>query len=139
MQDVYKNIKEYKAFIDYSNDMQDVYKNIKEYNLGKKLKVSIVFDDIINNQKLNPVVTELFIRGGKLNISIVFITKNITTFTKKIIDFLRDYFYFYYLKLSTKQKVEKDLKLKILTPKQILQRLPTALAQVKAGNNSESL
>ena len=29
--------------------------------------------------------------------------------------------------------------LKILTPKQMLQRLPTALAQVKAGNNSESL
>ena len=28
---------------------------------------------------------------------------------------------------------------KILTPKQMLQRLPTALAQVKAGNNSESL
>ena len=32
-----------------------------------------------------------------------------------------------------------DSKLKILTPKQILQRLPTALAQVKAGNNSENL
>ena len=30
-------------------------------------------------------------------------------------------------------------KLKILTPKQMLQRLPTALAQVKAGNNSENL
>ena len=30
-------------------------------------------------------------------------------------------------------------KLKVLTPKQILQRLPIALAQVKAGNNSESL
>ena len=30
-------------------------------------------------------------------------------------------------------------KLKILTPKQILQRLPIALAQVKAGNNSENL
>ena len=29
--------------------------------------------------------------------------------------------------------------LKILTPKQILQRLPIALAEVKAGNNSESL
>ena len=31
--------------------------------------------DIINNKKLNPVVTELFIRGRKLNISIVFITQ----------------------------------------------------------------
>ena len=30
-------------------------------------------------------------------------------------------------------------KLKIFTSKQMLQRLPTALAQVKAGNNSESL
>ena len=68
-----------KAFIEYSNDMQDVYKNIEEYNLGKKRKVLIVFDDIIadmiNNKKLNPVVTELFIRGRKLNISIAFITQ----------------------------------------------------------------
>ena len=30
-------------------------------------------------------------------------------------------------------------RLKVLTPKQMLQRLPIALAQVKAGNNSESL
>ena len=30
-------------------------------------------------------------------------------------------------------------KLKILTPKQMLERLPIALAQVKAGNNSENL
>ena len=53
--------------------MQDVYKNIEEYNLSKKHKVLIVFDnmiaDIINNKKLNSVVTELFIRGRKLNIS----------------------------------------------------------------------
>ena len=32
--------------------------------------------DMINNNKLNPVVTELFIRGRKLNISIVFITQS---------------------------------------------------------------
>ena len=31
--------------------------------------------DIVNNEKLNPIVTELFIRGRKLKISIVFITK----------------------------------------------------------------
>ena len=58
--------------------MQDVYKNIQEYNLGKKRKALTVFDDMItykiNNKNLNPVVTELFIRGRKLNISIVFIT-----------------------------------------------------------------
>ena len=37
------------------------------------------------------------------------------------------------------QNETKGKRLKILTPKQMLQRLPIALAQVKAGNNSESL
>ena len=59
--------------------MQDVYKNIEDYNPGKKRKILIVFDDMIadmtNNKKLNPVVTELFIGGRKLNISIVFIAQ----------------------------------------------------------------
>ena len=32
--------------------------------------------DIINNKKLNPVLTEWFVRGRKLNISIVFITQS---------------------------------------------------------------
>ena len=68
-----------KAFMEYSNDMQDVYKNIEEYNPRKKRKVLIVFDDLIvdmiNSKKLNPIVTELFIRGKKRNISIVFITQ----------------------------------------------------------------
>ena len=40
---------------------------------------------------------------------------------------------------KTKAKAIKGTGLKILTPKQMLQRLPIALAQVKAGNNSESL
>ena len=60
--------------------MQDVYKNIEDYNPNKMRKVLIIFDgmiaDMINNKKLNPVVTELFIRGGKLNSSIVFITQS---------------------------------------------------------------
>ena len=60
--------------------MQDVYRNIEEYNLGKKLKVVIVFDnmvgDMINNKKLNQIATELFIKGRKLNISNVFTTQS---------------------------------------------------------------
>ena len=40
---------------------------------------------------------------------------------------------------EAKIKVAKGDGLKILTPKQMFQRLPIALAQVKAGNNSESL
>ena len=40
---------------------------------------------------------------------------------------------------EAKTKATKGTGLKILTPKQMLQRLPIALAQVKAGNNSENL
>ena len=58
--------------MEYSNDMQDVYKNIEDYNPRKNRKVLIVFDDMItdmfHNKRLNPIVTELFIRGRKLNI-----------------------------------------------------------------------
>ena len=74
--------------MEYSNDMKDVYKNIQDYNPGKKRKILIVFDDmiadIINNKKLNPVVTELFIRGRKLNISIVFITQSYFKVPKEV-------------------------------------------------------
>ena len=60
------------AFIDYSNDMHDVYKNIDGYNSDKENKILIFFDDMIadmiNNKKLNSVVTGLFIRGRQLNI-----------------------------------------------------------------------
>ena len=69
-----------KAFIECSNDMQDVSKNIDEYNTDKKCKILIVFDDMIadmiNSKKLNSIVTELFIRGRKLNIYLVFITQS---------------------------------------------------------------
>ena len=68
-----------KAFIEYSNDMQDVYKNIDEYNVDKVRKILIVFDymiaDMIDNKKLNSIVPDLFIRGRKLNIPLVFITQ----------------------------------------------------------------
>ena len=69
-----------KAFIEYSNDMHDVYKNIDQYNPDKENKILIVFDDLIadmiHNKKLNSIVIELFIRGRKLNISLIFITQS---------------------------------------------------------------
>ena len=68
--------------------MQGVYKNTEEYNLGKKREVLIVFHDMIvdmrNNEKLNPVVIELFIRDRKLNISIVFITQSYFKVPKEV-------------------------------------------------------
>ena len=67
-------------FIEYANYMDDICKNVKDYNLDKKRKMLIVFDDMIavmlNNEKLYLIVTELFIRGRILNISLVFITQS---------------------------------------------------------------
>ena len=66
-----------KAFIEYWNGIDDIYKNVKEYNPNKKRKILIIFHgmiiDILINKKLNPIVTELFIRGRKLSISLLFI------------------------------------------------------------------
>ena len=60
--------------------MYDVYNNVTDYNPDKENKILIVFDDMIadmiNNKKLNSVVTELFLRGRKPNISLVFITQS---------------------------------------------------------------
>ena len=75
-----KRFNDPKAFIEYSNDMHNVYKNIDEYNIDKDRKILIVFDDMIGdikNKKLNSIVTELFIRRRKLDISVVFITQSL--------------------------------------------------------------
>ena len=67
------------AYIEYSNDIHDVYKNIGDYNSDPENKMLIVFDmiaDMINNRKLGSIVTKLFIRRRKLNISLVFISQS---------------------------------------------------------------
>ena len=55
---------------------------------NKKRKILIVFDDMtidtFINKKFNPIVTELFIRGRKLNISLVFITQSYFAVPKSI-------------------------------------------------------
>ena len=60
--------------------MDDIYKNIEEYNANKKPKTLIEFDDMIadmlSNIERNPIVTKLFFRGRKLNISLSFITQS---------------------------------------------------------------
>ena len=88
---------DHKALMKYSNDMQDVYKNIQDYNPRIKHKVSIVFDDMItdmiNNKKLNPIVTELFIRGITLNISIGF-SENVTFKLKVLLSILNIYCFY---------------------------------------------
>ena len=69
--------------------MDDIYKNIEEYNANKKRKILIVFDymitDMLSNKKPNLIVSELFIRGIKLNISYVFVTVSYSAVPKNII------------------------------------------------------
>ena len=101
-----------KAFIEYSNDMQDVYKNIEDYNPIKKRKVLIVFDDMIadmiNNNKLNPIVTELFIRGRKLNISIVSVTQSYFKVPK---DVRLNSTHFFFMKIPNKRALKDFIKI----------------------------
>ena len=59
--------------------MSGIYKNFKDSNPNKKRKLYVAFDDVIadmlSNTKLNPIVTESFIRGRKLIVSLSFMTQ----------------------------------------------------------------
>ena len=59
--------------------MDNTFENIEEYKPNKKREILIVFDnmisDMLSNKKLNLMVTELFIREGKLNIYLVFVAQ----------------------------------------------------------------
>ena len=70
--------------------MDNICKNIEEYNPDKKQKLLIVFDDMIDYmlsyKKSNLIVTELFIRGRKLNISLAFIIQSYFPVPKKKLD-----------------------------------------------------
>ena len=92
-----------KSFMEYSNDMQDVYKSIEDCNPIKKRKVLIVFADMINNNKLNPVVTELFVRCKKINISIVFITQSYFKVPK---DVRLNSTHFFIMKIPNKRELQ---------------------------------
>ena len=99
---------DHKAFIEHSNDMQDVHKNINDYNPRKKHKVLIVFDDMtadmMNNKNVDSIVTELLIRGRKLNISIAFITQSYFKVPK---DVRLNSTYFFIMKISNKIELQQ--------------------------------
>ena len=88
--------------------MQDKHKNIDDYNPRKKRKVLIVFNDMIadmiNNKKLDSIVTELFIRGRKLNISIVFIMQSYFKVPK---DARLNSTHFFIIKIPNKRELQQ--------------------------------
>ena len=101
-----------KTFIEYSNDTYDINKNTDEYNPNKKRQILIVFEDRIadiiiknlGNKKLNPTVTELFIRGRKLNIFIFFITQSHFAVPKNI---RLNSTHFFLIKIPNKRELNK--------------------------------
>ena len=76
-----------KLFIECSNTMNDIYESI-DYNPNRKRKILIAFDDMIadimTNKKLQSIIKELFIRGRKPNISLVFIIQSYFSVPKEV-------------------------------------------------------
>ena len=104
-----KHLNYLKAIIEWSNNMDDIYKKnwIVQY-ANKIRKILIVFDDInadtISNKKLNPIVTELFIRGRKLNISLVFIKQSYFGVLQNI---RRNSTHFFIMNIRNKQELQQ--------------------------------
>ena len=88
--------------------MQDVYKNIEEQNPERKCKLLIAFDDMIadmiSNKELNQILTDLFIRGRKLNICSVFITQFSVTVPD---DVKLNCTHFFIIKIPNKQELQQ--------------------------------
>ena len=97
-----------KVFIEYLNDIHDVYTNINNYNPDKENKVIIVFDDmiadLISNKKLISIVTELFIRCRKLNMSLVFISQSYFKVPK---DVRNNSTHFFIMKIPNKRELQQ--------------------------------
>ena len=75
-----KTFKNVKAFIRRSNYIKIVYLNIYDYNPSKKHKIFFLFEitiaDMLNNKKLELLITESFVKSRKIDTSIVFNTKS---------------------------------------------------------------
>ena len=88
--------------------MENIYKNIEGYNPNKKRKILIVFEDMIadmlSNKKLNPIVTELSIRGRKLDISLLFITQSYFAVPKNRLNSM----HYIIMKIPNKQELQKN-------------------------------
>ena len=136
------------------------YSNIKFKYVGPTKDVSFyeykdskeLFDAIKNNQikfseariKQNEFLNKLSnIKIGKKTLEQKEVINNLEKFynsREEVINFFRDYIEMLSdANYNAKQNETKGTGLKILTPKQMLQRLLIVLSQVKAGNNSESL
>ena len=83
-------------------------KNIEDHNPRKNRKVLIVFDDmiadVINNKKLNPIVTRIFYQRNFLSISTVFITQSYFKVPK---DVRLNSTHFFIMKIPNKRELQQ--------------------------------
>ena len=117
------------------------YRDSKElFNAIKNSQIKFVEAKNKENEFLNKLGN---IKIGKKTLEQKEVINNLKKFynsREEVIIFFRDYVEMLLDgNYKAKQNETKGKGLKILTPKQMFQRLPIALAQVKAGNNSENL
>ena len=136
----YNNLK-----FEYVGPTKDVsfYEYMDSKELFNSIKSSqIKFNEVKNKQSefLNKLSNK---KIGKNTAEQEGVINNLEIFynsREKVITFFRDYIEMLPdANYNAKQNETKETGFKILTPKQMLQGIPIALAQVKAGNNSESL
>ena len=92
--------------------MVNIYKNIEDYNPNKKQKIlnDDMIADMLSNKKLNPIKTELFTRGRKPTISVVFTTQ----YYFAVLKYIRlNSTHYFIMKFPNKQELN-NLHLKIL-------------------------
>ena len=137
---------------DYNNLKFEYVGSTKDVSFYEYMDSKELFNAIKNNQikfsevknKQNEFLNKLSnIKIGKKTLEQKEVINNLEKFynsREEVINFFRDYIEMLSdANYDSKQNETKGKGLKILTPKQMFQRLPIALAQVKAGNNSESL
>ena len=103
-----KKLKNLIAFINHSETIDDINENLEGYNPTRKRTVLIVFDDMIAdigyNKKLRPVFTRLFLRGRKLNISLVSMSQSSFKVPKTVRVNTKHYFI---MKISKKRELQE--------------------------------
>ena len=145
MNELYESINKNKLYFEYVGNTKDVsfYQYMDSKELFDEIKNNqLRFDDALKKQKellkkINEVEMDRKTFEQK---KVITNLENFYKFREEVFIFFRDY-----AKMmldsgyKAKQDETKGTRLKILTPKQMLQRFPIALAQLKAGNNSENL
>ena len=121
-----------KDFRNYQNPIE-LFKNLTDGNINPN---EVSKDQINCKSDLGEIKKGNKKSKSKDQISVIQNVQIFFDLGEKIIDFFRDYSL---LLPEAKHKAKYERGLKILTSKQMLQRIPIALAQVKAGNTSENL